>query len=72
MCWCVQVTYKATKLLDDQVLCKGMAAGGLSDVPRELFHSCNMGQTLAQVLPSIHLPACAASAARLGPQGCLR
>lgn len=52
----MQVTYKSSQLLDDQILFKGFAAGGLADVPREAFHSCSMGQTLAQVL--LPVPPC--------------
>ena len=54
----MQVTYKSTQLLDDQVLVKGFAAGGLSDMPREAFDSCSMAQTLAQA--SALLPLCSA------------
>ena len=45
-----QVTYKATKFLDDQVLVKAFAPGGLSDVPRQDFHACSMANMLAEEL----------------------
>ena len=46
----MQVTYKATQFLDDQVLVKGFALGGLSDVPRQDFPACSMSHTLAEEL----------------------
>jgi hypothetical protein len=42
------VYYKATDLLDDQILLGGMAAGGLSEVPRENWRSASLGVLLAQ------------------------
>lgn len=51
----VQVTYKRTRWLDDQVLLSGFAAGGLTEVPREAFHSCSLAITLALELGHLGL-----------------
>ena len=44
---CAQVYYKATDLLDDQVLLS-VAAGALSEVPRQIWRSASLGVLLAQ------------------------
>ena len=44
----VQVFYKATELLDDQILMTGFAAGGLSQVPESFFRTASLSAPLAQ------------------------
>ena len=43
-----QVFYKATELLDDQILMTGFAAGGLSQVPESFFRTASLSAPLAQ------------------------
>ena len=43
-----QVLYKATELLDDQILMTGFAAGGLSQVPESFFRTASLSAPLAQ------------------------
>ncbi len=47
---CVQVCYKKTDFLGDQVLLTGFAPGGLTEVPQADFKTCSMANTLAQEL----------------------
>lgn len=51
----VQVYYKATDYLEDQVLVSGFAAGGLSEVPREQFRTCSLATMLTQELGTFGL-----------------
>ena len=46
----VQVTFKCTRWLDDQVLLNGWAAGGLSEAPQDQFESCSLAINLAAEL----------------------
>ena len=46
----LQVCYKKTDFLGDQVLLSGFAPGGLTEVPPATFKTCSMGNTLAQEL----------------------
>ena len=43
----VQVCYKVTDLLDDQILLTGLAAGGLTEVPMSKYRTASFGVTLA-------------------------
>ncbi|KAG2281506.1 hypothetical protein Bca4012_049978 [Brassica carinata] len=43
----MQVCYKSTDFLDDQVLFTGFAYGGLSELPESDYISCSMGSTIA-------------------------
>lgn len=43
----VQVCYKVTDLLDDQILLTGLAAGGLTEVPISEYRTASFGVTLA-------------------------
>ena len=49
-CTLLQVAYKRTDWLDDQILVTGFAAGGLTEVPQEQFRTCSMAVTLATEL----------------------
>ena len=44
----MQVYYKCTDLLDDQVLLTGLAAGALSQVPLNEWRSASLATLLAQ------------------------
>ncbi|ESQ42745.1 hypothetical protein EUTSA_v10012682mg [Eutrema salsugineum] len=43
----MQVCYKSTDFLDDQVLFTGFSYGGLSELPESDYISCSMGSTIA-------------------------
>ncbi|KFK27236.1 hypothetical protein AALP_AA8G355300 [Arabis alpina] len=43
----MQVCYKSTDFLDDQVLFTGFSYGGLSELPEKDYISCSMGSTIA-------------------------
>ncbi|XP_071721497.1 zinc protease PQQL-like isoform X2 [Rutidosis leptorrhynchoides] len=43
----MRVCYKCTDFLEDQVLFKGYAYGGLSELPENEYISCSMGSTIA-------------------------
>jgi len=63
----VQVTYKRTELLHDQVLLSGFAAGGLTEVPQGDYRSAGFATVIAGELgmfglrPEVHLPPALAS-----------
>ena len=46
----VQVCFKKTDFLGDQVLLTGFAPGGLTEVAQADFKTCSMANTLAQEL----------------------
>lgn len=46
----VQVTFKETDFLKDQVLLNGFAAGGLSEVPQDGFRSASFSNMVASEL----------------------
>ena len=64
-----QVFYKATELLDDQILMTGFAAGGLSQVPESFFRTASLSAPLAQeqgifgIKPEVRPNACPMPAA---------
>lgn len=43
-----QVFYKATELMNDQILMTGFAPGGLSQVPQSFFRTASLSAPLAQ------------------------
>ncbi|EFH42422.1 peptidase M16 family protein [Arabidopsis lyrata subsp. lyrata] len=43
----MQVCYKSTDFLDDQILFTGFSYGGLSELPESDYISCSMGSTIA-------------------------
>ncbi|XP_015889207.3 zinc protease PQQL-like isoform X2 [Ziziphus jujuba] len=43
----MQVCYKCTDFLDDQVVFTGFSYGGLSELPESNYFSCSMGPTIA-------------------------
>ena len=45
---CLQVVYKATELMDDQIMMTGFAPGGLSQVPQSFFRTASFSAPLAQ------------------------
>ncbi len=51
----MQVFYKSTDFLEDQVLVSGFAAGGLSEVPQENFRTCSLASMLTQELGTFGL-----------------
>ncbi len=60
----VQVCYKCTDLLDDQILCTGLAPGGLTEVGQDEYRTASFGATLAQemglfgIKPEVTVSAC--------------
>ena len=46
----MQVCYKCTEFMGDQVLVNAFATGGLSNVPRDCFKACNLASRLASEL----------------------
>jgi hypothetical protein len=73
----MQVCYKSTDFLDDQVLFTGFSYGGLSELPESDYISCSMGSTIAGEIgmfgykPSVLMDMLAGKrvevSARLGP-----
>lgn len=43
----MQVCYKCTDLLDDQILVTGLAPGGLTEVSQDEYRTASFGVTLA-------------------------
>lgn len=44
----LQVVYKATELMDDQIMVTGFAPGSLSQVPQSFFRTASFSAPLAQ------------------------